>query len=378
MTRSIFEDVSADKPGAKADAAKPEAPKPGAAEAARLAGRRRTAFWLLALAGLVIAQILLGGLTRLTDSGLSITDWRPITGFLPPFSDADWQALFARYQETDEFKLQNSAMTLAEFKPIYWWEWSHRNLGRFIGLAFVIPFLWLYLSKAMPAAWTGRILLLGVLGGLQGLVGWWMVASGLTGRLDVSQYRLAVHLGLAFVILGGLFWAALSLLREERDLLQARRRREAGVPALAAALTAFVFVQIVLGAFVAGMDGGFIYAEWPTMGGAFYPPGEPFSPFEEPAAAQFLHRITAYLLLAAAIAFWWRARRSAAAKTRLWATIVLGVCVLQSVLGIATVLNAATTPLAFLHQFTAILLFSVAVHLTHQASFPKEERIAAP
>ena len=217
--RSIFEEVGDAKPAETA-------PKTGVIDRAPRGARRAVRGWLIAIFALVAVMIVVGGLTRLTDSGLSITEWQPISGAVPPLSDADWQAEFEKYQAIPEFHIQNSEMTLAEFKSIFWWEWGHRQLGRVIGLVWGIGFLFFWLTKRMPTGWTGRLLGLGVLGGVQGAIGWWMVSSGLTGRMvDVASYRLAIHLGLAFVILGLTTWYILTLSRPEAQLMQARRGR---------------------------------------------------------------------------------------------------------------------------------------------------------
>ena len=370
MARSIFEEVSED-----ADKVKAAAPAPGAAEAERRRNRRAVSLWLFILAAMVVIQILVGGWTRLTDSGLSMVEWRP-QGFMPPVSETDWLSEFEKYQTTTEFKEQNADMTLDEFKGIYWWEWGHRTMGRAIGLAFLAPFAWFLIKGMIPSGWTGRIVAVGALGALQGVIGWWMVASGLVGRVDVSQYRLAVHLGVAFLILGLLLWYALSLRREEWDLLQARRRREKGLFAFGGVLAALVFLQIVIGAFVAGLK-AWGYSDWPTMGGGLYPPGEPFTPFETAPATQFLHRMAAYLLIIVALVFWWRARGSAFGKTRLWANIFLGTLLAQVVVGVAALVHGVPAWLGSLHQFTAIVVFAVLIHAKHQLAFPKEERIGA-
>ncbi len=371
MARSVFEEVDAEKRG---DA---PAARPGAADAKKRRDRRRVAFWLLSVALLVIAQILLGGYTRLSESGLSITDWRPITGVVPPLSDAAWEAELEKYRATTEYQETNAGMSVAAFKAIYWPEWAHRMLGRVIGLVYVGGLIFFAATRAISGGWTGRLVALGALGALQGAIGWWMVQSGLVGRLDVSQHRLALHLSLAFVILGLTLWFALSLLREEVDLLQARRRREETLRRLGYGLAGLTFAQIVLGAYVAGLDGWTVYAEWPTMGGAFYPPGEPFAPFSEPAAAQFLHRTSAYLLLLAAAALWWRARGSAYAKTRLWTRIALGLVLAQAVIGVGLIAHAAQDLAWVAHQFGGVVVFAAVVHLAHQTAFPKEQRLAA-
>ncbi len=376
MSRSIFEEVSDDAP-AKAAGAPAGG---GGAEARRAADRRRLRLWLLVLAAMVVIQILVGGLTRLTDSGLSITEWNLFTGILPPLSEAGWLSEFDKYKTTTEFKEQNSAMTLAEFKVIYWWEWAHRFWGRVIGLAFFIPFGFFYFRKQVPTGYTPRLAGIGALIVVQGAIGWWMVTSGLVERTDVSQYRLALHLGLAFVLLGLLFWTALALKRPEWELLAAKRRREAALYTLAWAITGFVLLQIVMGAFVAGMDGGIVYPQWPLMGDGFYPSGEPFLPTENPAAAQFTHRLLGYLLLGASVYAWWRFRRSAFAKTRLWANLLLGGVIVQSVIGIVTVVTVAPLEhlwLALLHQLGGIAVFTIAIHMLRQNGWPEEQKLAA-
>ena len=264
--RSIFEEVGSDKT--------PDKPKPqtGLIDKARGGARGAIRAWLIVLFALVAAMIVVGGLTRLTDSGLSITEWKPVTGALPPMSAEAWQAEFAKYQTIPEYQLQNKGMTLSEFKTIYWWEWGHRQLGRIIGLVWAAGFLAFLATKRIPTGWTPRLLGIGVLGGLQGAIGWWMVSSGLTGdRLDVASYRLATHLGLAFVILGFITWYILMLNRREADLMQARRNREPRLFSMTTGLMHFAFLQILLGALVAGIDAGRGYTDWPLMAGRFFP-----------------------------------------------------------------------------------------------------------
>ncbi|MGB0497895.1 MAG: COX15/CtaA family protein, partial [Rubricella sp.] len=312
--RSIFEDVGT---GAKSapEAARPSGPR---------ANRRGIAIWLTVLFALVAVMIAVGGLTRLTDSGLSITVWNPIMGAIPPLSAEDWAREFDLYRQIPEYQLQNRGMSLSEFQFIYWWEWGHRQLGRVIGLVWFIGFLWFLLRRQIPSGWTGRLFLLGVLGGIQGAIGWWMVASGLTGSmLDVASYRLATHLGLAFVILGLIAWFVFELRREPVELLQARRQRQQGLMRLTGWFIPLLFVQILLGALVAGIDAGRSYTDWPLMAGAVIPP-EIFelSPlwtnfFENAALVQFNHRVLGYIVLAFGVFVWWRARRSALTGVRL-------------------------------------------------------------
>jgi cytochrome c oxidase assembly protein subunit 15 len=371
--RSIFEDVGSDTRATGA-----AAPRPGAIDAARRPGARRAIrAWLLVLFALVVVMIAVGGLTRLTDSGLSITEWRPVTGALPPLSQAAWQAEFDRYRQIPQYQLMNAGMTLEEFKVIYWWEWGHRQLGRLIGLVWALGFFGFLLARKIPAGWTPRLLGLGALGGLQGAIGWWMVASGLNeGMIAVASYRLAVHLGLAFVILGLIAWYALLLGRSETDLLQARRTREGRLFGASTGLMHFAMLQILLGALVAGIDAGRGYTDWPLMNGVFYPP-ESFdiTPlwrnfFENPALVQFLHRMAGYALLAFGVVVWLRGRKSPHARTRGAFHLVMALMLGQVVLGIVTVLYAAPWQLGILHQFTAVVLWVAIIRARHYAQYP--------
>jgi cytochrome c oxidase assembly protein subunit 15 len=369
--RSIFEEVSG-----------PKAAAPAAAPARRREARGAVALWFLLLALLTAAMVLVGGLTRLTDSGLSITEWNPVMGALPPLSEADWQAAFAAYQTTTEFQQQNHWMTLADFKPIFWWEWGHRLLGRGIGFVWLIGFLGFFLARRIPAGWTGRMLLPGLLGGLQGAVGWWMVASGLTGRLDVASYRLALHLGLAFVIFMVLLWLALRVRLDEVALLKARRRRLGPLMAVAGALTGLVFLQILAGALVAGIDAGRGYVDWPLMQGQFLP-DESFdiTPlwrnfFENPALVQFVHRMLSYLVLAFGIVFVMRTGRSGHGATRNLGRWV-GVAILAQVMaGIVTVMHGSPLEIAILHQAGALIVVALLVRAKFEIAYPAEQRIA--
>lgn len=369
--RAIFEDVGGGKPQAKA-----------AAPAGRRPARRGIALWLLVLALLTAAMVLVGGLTRLTDSGLSITVWDPVMGAVPPLSQADWEATFKAYQATTEFQEQNSWMTLADFKPIFWWEWGHRLLGRSIGLVWLIGFLGFLLAGRIPAGWTGRLILPGALGALQGAVGWWMVASGLTGRLDVASYRLALHLGLAVIIFMVLLWLALRVRLDEVALLQARRRRLSPLMGVAGALTALVFLQILAGALVAGIDAGRGYVDWPMMQGQFLP-DESFdlTPlwrnfFENPALVQFVHRMLGYLVLAFAIVFLMRCERSGHRATRTLGRWV-GVAIFGQVMaGIVTVMHGSPLEIAIVHQAGALIVVAVLIRAKFEIAYPSEQRIA--
>ncbi|KCV83609.1 heme A synthase CtaA [Actibacterium atlanticum] len=373
--RSIFEEVG-DSPAQK------PAAQPGLIDKGNKGARGMIRAWLVVLFVMVAAMIIVGGLTRLTDSGLSITEWKPVTGALPPMSAEAWDAEFSKYQEIPEYQLQNKGMSLTEFKFIYWWEWGHRQLGRAVGLVWAAGFAFFALTKRIPTGWTGRLALLGGLGGLQGAIGWWMVSSGLTGeRLDVASYRLATHLGLAFVILGFITWYALSMGRTEKDLMQARRGREAKLFSMSTGMLHFAFLQILLGALVAGIDAGRTYIDWPLMAGGFFPP-EPFSLtpvwrnfFEDPGLVQFMHRIAAYLLFVFGIVVWRRSRQSGNARTKRafdWVAVMLFG---QAVLGIVTVLHASPLHIAILHQLGAILLWVLILRARFLAQYPIEQSI---
>jgi len=323
-------------------------------------GRRAVGIWLLAVAGLIVAMLAVGGLTRLTGSGLSITQWLPIMGALPPMSDAAWQDAFAKYQQIPQYRLENAAMALDGFKAIFWWEWTHRLLGRLIGFAFIVPFAWFAWRGAIRRAQWPRMLVLFALGGLQGFVGWWMVESGLETRVAVSQYRLATHLGVAVILLGAILWTALEYLRPKASGAPAKQAR------WALGFVGLVYLQMLLGALVAGLHAGLIYNSWPSMDGRLFPE-HPFfhSPwwinfFENPGLVQFDHRIGAYLVTAAAVALWWRARGLSGLAKRS-ANAVLHVTLLQVVLGIATLLLQVPITLAALHQVVAALLLCTAV-----------------
>ncbi len=369
--RKLFEEVGA-------DTAKPIATK-GVIDAGRGGARGVIRIWLMVLFALVFLMILVGGATRLTDSGLSITEWRPFTGAMPPLNATDWESEFAKYQEIDEFRLQNSWMTLSDFKLIYWWEWGHRQLGRVIGLVWGLGFFWFLLRRQIPTGWTPRLLLLGGLGGLQGAIGWWMVSSGVTSGTaitDVHSERLATHLGLAFVIMGFITWYVLSLGRPERDLMQARRAKEAKLYGLSTGLLHFAFLQILIGALVAGIDAGRTYTDWPLMAGQFFPPHafelEPLwtNFIENPGLVQFIHRITGYLLFAFSVVVWLRGRASAHPNTRFAFNAVFAAIVLQVVLGITTVLYAAPLTIALMHQGLAVLCWVLILRARHLSLYP--------
>ena len=370
--RNIFEEVE----GERADT---PAVKPGLIDRDRGGARKAIRAWLMVLFALVVAMIVIGGLTRLTDSGLSITEWRPLTGAVPPLSEADWQAEFEKYQQIDQWRIENQWMQLSDFKEIYWWEWGHRQLGRFMGLIWAIGFLGFLVTRKIPTGWVGKLALPGILGGVQGGIGWWMVASGITqgeGVTTVASYRLAVHLGLAFVILGFIVWYMMELSRQDRDLMQARRGREVKLFNLATGLLHLAFLQIILGALVAGIDAGRSYTDWPLMGGQVIPQN-PFlldpmwsNFFENPGLVQFMHRICGYLLVGFGLTVWLRGRRSAHPITQRAFHIAFAVLLGQIVLGIVTVLYGAPWQIAIQHQLLAVVLWAVILRARFLSAYP--------
>ncbi|MBK0326969.1 COX15/CtaA family protein [Rhodobacteraceae bacterium F11138] len=370
--RSIFEEVTHE------DAAKPAA-RPGGIDRGRSGARTAIRAWLMILFTLVMIMIVVGGLTRLTGSGLSITEWRPVSGALPPMNDVEWQAEFDKYQQIDQFRIQNQWMQLADFKAIYWWEWGHRQLGRVIGLVWALGFVGFLAARKVPPGWTGRLFLVGALGGAQGAIGWWMVSSGVTqgqGMTSVASYRLAVHLGLAFAILGLIAWYVFLLGRPERDLLQARRARETRLFGMSTGLMHFAFLQILIGALVAGIDAGRSFTDWPLMGGQLLPPDalllEPMwrNLFENPGLVQFIHRISGYLLFAFGVVVWLRGRRSAHPTTRFAFNAGFAALCLQIVLGIMTVLYGAPWQIAIVHQLLAVVLWVLILRARFLAGYP--------
>ncbi|MFT3808633.1 MAG: COX15/CtaA family protein [Micropepsaceae bacterium] len=325
------------------------------------------AIWLLVVLAMTAAIVMVGGLTRLTDSGLSITEWKPVTGVIPPLSDQDWEAELQKYRSTTEYQVLNKGMTVAEFKHIFWWEWGHRILARTIGMVALIGLAIFWWRGALKGPMLRRGVGLVLLVGAQGALGWFMVASGLTGRLDVSQYRLAAHLGLAFVIFG---WTLLMLL----DLKSPRAGRacQPGLP-LAKITLAAVFIQVLLGALVAGLDAGLTYNTWPLMDGSLVPDNlflhQPWwTNFgDNITMVQFQHRMTAYLVAALAVATVIVAGRTKAGKPS--AGLLGTVTVCQILLGVLTLLAGADGEqpvlLGAAHQFGALVLFGAVIAHWH-------------
>jgi cytochrome c oxidase assembly protein subunit 15 len=322
--------------------------------------------WLAALALLIVAMILVGGATRLTDSGLSITEWKPVTGIVPPLSDSAWQEAFDAYQKIPEYLEVKRGMNLDEFKTIYWWEWGHRFLGRLIGVAFLLPFLAFCAAGYIPRALLPRLAGLFVLGGLQGAVGWYMVKSGLVSRVDVSQYRLAAHLGIAVAILSYTLWLIFDLGARQRDAARSGSRAPAWI---AAAVLALVYVQILAGGIVAALDAGFGYNTWPMINGAFVPNGlgeaQPWylNLFENPLTVQFDHRMLGYTVVLTTIAqSGWLALRRKDPELIASAFILMSLALLQATLGVWTLLLSVPIALGLAHQAGAIVLFAAALY----------------
>ena len=330
------------------------------------AAPRAVAAWLLVCCALLLAMVVVGGVTRLTHSGLSITEWQPIVGTWPPLTDADWRVAFEKYRATPEYLQINRGMSLDAFKHIFWWEYSHRLLGRAIGVAFLLPYLWFLLRRRIPPGYATPLFGIFLLGGLQGALGWYMVASGLVDDPRVSPLRLTAHLALAVAIFGAMLWVALSL------LYPARANRPAGPRRPAFVLCGLVFLMIVAGGFVAGTRAGFAYNTFPLMNGHWVPPElfalEPwYANFtNNVATVQFDHRVLAWVLAALTPLAWWRTRsESATADARFAADLLLAVLALQFALGVTTLLLAVPLPLAAAHQAGAVLLFATALNLAH-------------
>jgi heme a synthase len=316
---------------------------------------------------MLVALVVIGGITRLTESGLSITEWKPVTGILPPLSREAWEEEFMRYRQIPEYRTLDAGMTLGDFQRIYFWEYLHRLWARLLGLAFAAPFLWFVVKGEARGALARRLLLILVLVGAQGALGWFMVRSGLVDRVDVSQYRLAAHLGLALVIYALALWTAAGI------LIPNDGAGDRKVGHLAATYAGYVFLTILAGAFVAGLDAGRGWNTFPLMEGSFLPAGYgQLTPgwrnlFENPAAVQFHHRWLGVAAVGGAMALWIMVRRSAtaSARTRVFAGWLAGMAGLQALLGISTLVLAVPVPVAALHQLGAVILLTLALLVAH-------------
>jgi len=330
---------------------------------------KSVAVWLFACAGMVVAMMVIGAITRLTESGLSMVEWRPFIGAWPPSGEAEWQRVFSLYQQTSEYQLANTGMELAEFKTIFWWEYIHRLWGRLIGVVFAVPFVVFLLMKKVPRWLTPHLVALFLLGGLQGVIGWWMVKSGFVDRTDVSQYRLTIHLGMAFAILAYLLWVALGIVSPRSQASPGGPRRLAWLAFGTVSLT------VLAGGLVAGLNAGKTYNTWPLMDGDIVPAGVlDLSPwwlngFENLATVQFDHRMLAYASVALIAWLWIAVRRAPVpARARRAANALAAMAVLQAVLGVATLLLVVPLPLAVLHQAGAALLFSLSLWTVYELS----------
>jgi cytochrome c oxidase assembly protein subunit 15 len=335
---------------------------PATAQIARLDARQAIRFWLIAVAGLVFLMVLVGGATRLTESGLSITQWKPVTGVLPPLSGAEWQAEFDRYKQIPQFATLNPDMTLDGFKAIFWWEWGHRLLARVVGAAFILPALWFWWNGQLKGALGRQVAVATGLLALEPIVGWWMVSSGLSERTEVAQERLALHLLIAAATFGALIYAAVGLGERPQSKTPPR-----GFAISAWIFAGLIFCQLGFGALVAGLRAGLIYNTWPLMGSSLIP-GEAFRPsalqaiFGDPATVQFDHRMIAYAVVAFAIVQAIAALRAApGSRVASRAVVLAAVTLVQVALGVATLLAVVPIGLALPHQALALALFGLAV-----------------
>ena len=355
--------------------------------AAARAGTRPVAIWLLACCGLILGMVVIGGITRLTWSGLSITEWQPVTGIVPPLSAAAWQAEFAKYQQIPQYKLLNSGMSLGDFQYIYLWEYVHRLWGRLIGFAFAVPLVYFLLRRQIPRRLTAPLIGIFVLGGAQGALGWYMVESGLADRIEVSQYRLTAHLLLALAIYALTLWIALGLLRKSARATPENDARsppwEAAVPArwrrAGEALIALAALTIAAGGFVAGLNAGLTYNTFPLMDGHFVPAGyaqlQPFfrNWFENVPAVQFDHRLLAETTVTVIVLLWLAGRRAGLPRPAALALhALLGAAMLQFTLGVSTLLLVVPVPLAAAHQAGAVVLLTAAIVFRHQLQNPRD------
>ncbi|HEX8513775.1 MAG TPA: COX15/CtaA family protein [Allosphingosinicella sp.] len=338
---------------------------------------RAIALWLLAVAALVFLMVVVGGITRLTESGLSIVRWEPLSGILPPIGEEAWAAEFAAYRQSPQYQLVNTGMSLDEFKNIYFWEYVHRLLGRIIGLAFALPLLWFGWKRAIPSGFGWKLAALLVLGGLQGAIGWWMVASGLIDRPDVSHIRLAVHLLMALAIFGATLWLAL-------DLLALAREDGAGparMPTSAIWMLSLLFLQFLFGAYVAGLDAGYAFSSWPKMGDQWFPADAPLlEPFlrnfaDNPVMVQFIHRWLAFAVAAAAFVL---ARSAWSSGNRQAAAALVGAVTVQILLGIFTLLSGVELWIAASHQGMAVLLLAAALVAAHRLGDRTAAKVPPP
>lgn len=329
----------------------------------QIAARPAIQIWLFIICAMIFAMVIVGGATRLTGSGLSITEWKPIVGAIPPLNEADWQDAFSKYKLIPQYTQINEGMSLGEFKSIFWWEWAHRFLGRFIGVVFLLPFLFFLFTKRVEKKLKPKFWLMFLGGGLQGFVGWYMVASGLTERVDVSQYRLAAHLGLAVLLFSYIFWVAIGLRRDKSEAKPDKNY----LTSPAYFITGLIFFQIIAGAFVAGLKAGKSHNTWPLMDGRFIPNGlDAMSPlwrnlFENVLTVQFNHRMIAYVVVAVVFLHFIQALISKQSLAIKGAGMVMLLCLAQVGIGILTLLKFVPLDLALAHQGGAVILLSASL-----------------
>jgi cytochrome c oxidase assembly protein subunit 15 len=333
-------------------------------------GTPAVAIWLFVCAAMIFVMVVLGGVTRLTHSGLSMVEWKPVTGFLPPMTELVWQETFEKYQQYPEFKIKNPDMELAEFKSIFWLEFIHRLWGRSIGIVFFVPFMFFLLRKKLDRKLIPKLITMFILGGLQGLLGWFMVKSGLSDRPDVSQYRLTAHLIFAFLLYGWILWTALGLLFPKPHAIKQSPHVYKG---FLSALTLLLVITIMSGGFVAGTDAGLIYNTFPLMGDTLLPKDLfAFDPwirnfFENVVTIQFTHRILTTLIFVFVVAFWFKSlNQELPNRTRIVLHCLLAAVILQVTLGISTLLLAVPVPLAAAHQAGALILLTVILWARHE------------
>ena len=327
---------------------------------------RAVVLWLFAVAGLIFLMVMVGGATRLTGSGLSMTDWRPVTGVLPPLNAEAWQAEFTKYQQSPEYQLVNAGMSLEEFKSIFYWEWGHRVLGRLIGLAYALPLLFFWIRGMVPAGYKPRLLLLLFLGGGQGLLGWYMVQSGLVDVPEVSHYRLVAHLSLALTLFSAVLWTGLDIQGHVKTAVSKQLR---GAMLFALIL---IVLQMVMGGLVAGLEAGWVANDWPTMAGQIIPDDigalNPWyvNPIDNPVTAHFDHRIGAYLLFLVSLYLVWRSSSESSQRARFLTRLVLAAVTTQATLGIVTILLSVPVFWGTLHQGGGVVVLASVLYMVHQ------------
>tara|TARA_B110000503_G_scaffold135394_1_gene215929 strand:- start:318 stop:1391 length:1074 start_codon:yes stop_codon:yes gene_type:complete len=336
---------------------------------------RQISLWLLFCAGVIFSMIILGGVTRLTNSGLSMVEWKPLIGIIPPITDMEWQETFAKYQQFPEYQKVNHGMTVGEFKSIFMFEYLHRVLGRVIGVIFLLPFLFFYFTKRIPAGLTPKLMVMFTLGGLQGLLGWYMVKSGLVDNPRVSQYRLTAHLGTAVIIYAYILWVAFGLLSVSASLNSSLNSVAQGLKRFSFMLSGLIFLMILSGGLVAGSRAGFAYPTFPLMGDSFIPPGlfntDPvwLAIFEDITTIQFNHRILAYVLFTLILGFAFKVLRNGIqGKLRTGIHCLIALLLVQVTLGISTLLLHVPVALAAAHQGGAIALFTVSLFISRSFS----------